>query len=1084
MSFLVPALLLALLSGGLSYPSKLADSFADPPSSARPRVWWHWIDGNVTREGIRSDLEWMHSVGIAGFTQFDAALGGRQVVPEPVHYMDGRWKDCFSYAMHLADSLGMEASVASCPGWSSTGGPWVAPEQAMKKLVWRYVEVSGTRRKTLIEFPDIPDVPGSWQDIPDGQYKGKDACWTTDIAVVAVRLPEAETNVLEGALVSSSGGSFALDLLTDGKYAEAEYLPVSGNGFSWIQYELPEPRTARSLSLCTETRRWRFRANPAEYHWWLDASEDGICWKEVAAIPDSSIPAVTVDFPAVTARFFRIRTRFDGGRKECPVREFRLFSTLRVQHAEDKAGYCSPHDLHEFMTPPSPDAIIHGDVLVLHKGDFSGRLKWKVPSGRWRIYRFGASLTGKINHPAPDSATGLEVDKLDKKAWKDFFDTYIEMYKDASGGYFGNKGLQYILTDSYEAEHENWTAAMPAEFEKRCGYSLFSWLPVIAGEILGSSDESERFLADWRMTLGDLFADNYRALGDIVRSHGLAGRYTEAHESGRTFVGDGMDIKAEADVPMSAFWMPVRSDQRTMPVADIRESASVAHIWGQNVVACESFTADGRGGDIPSAYGFSPADLKYTADFAFSNGMNRVFIHESAHQPSDELIPGFTLGFYGQWFNRHETWAPMARAWIDYLARTSFMLQQGKSVADILVYYGEDNCVTGLYGHKLPDALPEGFAFDFINPRGLLNAVHPENGRIVSISGSSWKVLWLGEGCTRMSVDVLRRLAGFADAGILICGTVPQEPLGLRDDPDEWKRLRDSIWFCNRMNVSREQPGSVLQSCGVDPDFESSAVGLRYVHRHLDDGTEIYWIWNTGGASLSADLDFRSGGRSAWVFNAESGSVTQIPCKSFGSRTRVRMDLLCDDAFFVVLSPEESQDLSFPDVSGAEETIHICGPWTVKFQQGRGAPESIVLDNLSSLSLSDIPGVRYFSGIATYSTTFTLKGKNVPGSGGLSLNLGDVANVAEVLLNGKLLGTVWRSPFVIRGDVLSGALKPGENHLEVRVANLWPNRLIGDMQPGAGKVCTMVGYPFYKASDPLRPSGLIGPVTLTFPGTE
>lgn len=1082
-------LLLALLCGELELPAqawapavaKLKETFADPPSAARPRVWWHWIDGNVSMEGIRSDLEWMHSVGIAGFTQFDAALGGGPVLPEPVHYMEGRWKDCFSYAMRLADSLGMEVSVASCPGWSSTGGPWVSPAQAMKKLVWRSVEVSGTGRRMRIDFPDIPSVAGSWQDIANGPYKGNGAHWNTDIAVVAVRMPEAETDILEGARVRSSGGSFTLDLLSDGKYATAEYLPASDSGDPWIMYELPEPRTVRSLHLCTETRRWRFRANPANYHWWLEASEDGKEWSEVAAVPDCSIPAVTIDFPAVTARYFRIRTRLGGGKKNCPVREFRLFSTFRIQHAEDKAGYCSPHDLHEFMTPYSADAIPAGNVVVLHRGDFSGRLRWRVPPGRWRIYRFGASLTGKINHPAPDSATGLEVDKLDKSAWKVFFDVYLGMYRDAADGFFGDKGLRYLLTDSYEAEHENWTATMPDEFEKRRGYPLFGWLPVLAGEIVAGSDESERFLADWRMTLGDLFAENYRALGEIVRAHGLAGRYTESHESGRTFVGDGMDLKAEADVPMSAFWIPYRNDQRTMPVADIRESASVAHIWGQNIVACESFTVDGRGDGRPVAYGFSPGRIKHVADFAFSNGMNRVFIHESAHQPSDSLIPGFALGVYGQWFNRHETWAPMARSWIDYLSRTSHMLQQGRAVADILVYYGEDNCITGLYGHRLPDELPQGYEFDFINPRGLYSAVYPGDGRIHSISGNSWQVLWLGEGCKRMSVTVLRRLAEFADAGVLICGTMPEGPLGLGDDPSEWRKLRDSIWKSGRKNVSDDLPGSLLQSHGIMPDFVSSDGEIEYVHRHLDDGTEIYWVWNKEEKALSANLDFRSGGRSAWVFDAVSGSINQIALSRSDSRSKVRMQFLPHEALFVVLSPEDAGPPPQEKPCAEQVTLPLCGPWKLAFQKDRGAPESITLDSLYSLSRSDIAGVRYFSGIASYSTAFVLAGNKVPGPDGLRLNLGKVESVAEVLLNGEPLGTVWCAPFAICGEQLCKALRPGANELEVRVAVLWPNRLIGDLRGDGGKVCTMAGFPFYKASDPLLPSGLIGPVSLTFP---
>ena len=186
-------------------------------------------------------------------------------------------------------------------------------------------------------------------------------------------------------------------------------------------------------------------------------------------------------------------------------------------------------------------------------------------------------------------------------------------------------------------------------------------MPVIAGEVIGSPEQSDAFLWDYRATIGELISSNYDLLSRIaIDEYGMKGRYTESHEGGRAYVGDGMDLKRTAEVPMSAMWvtaswlptLPSGEPDRSMYNADDRESASVAHIYGQNVAAAESMTAPGQGG---LAYSYCPENLKFIADIELSNGINRFVIHESAHQPSDEHVPGLSLGGIGQWFNRHDT---------------------------------------------------------------------------------------------------------------------------------------------------------------------------------------------------------------------------------------------------------------------------------------------------------------------------------------------------------------------------------------------------------------------------------------------
>jgi hypothetical protein len=643
-------------------------------------------------------------------------------------------------------------------------------------------------------------------------------------------------------------------------------------------------------------------------------------WRDVCRIPSGGVVQQTVTIPETTARFFRLQVAepladmtyaaygyIIPAPESTMIHEFVLHNVVRVNHAEEKAGFAAPHDLADYPTPDTDSPVLETvDLTGMTAAD--GTLTWKVPAGRWRIYRFGASLTGKQNHPAPPEATGLEVDKLDEAAWMDYFRKYMDMYKEAAGGMVGQHGIQYILTDSYEAEQMTWTPALPEVFREKCGYDPIPWLPVLTGEIVGSSERSEAFLFDWRRTIGEMFAANYDRINLIVKEYGMKGRYTESHENGRVYVGDGMDIKMSATVPMSAIWMPDGGGGSTIPMAmsDIKESSSVAHVYGQNIAAAESFTASGMSGN---AYAYYPGNMKYTADLAMSQGLNRFVIHESAHQPSDAHKPGLGLMIFGQWFNRHETWAEYARYWTDYLARSCYMLQQGRYVADILWYYGEDTNIAGIYGHELPD-VPEGYSYDFINPYGLLNVLSVKDGRLVTDSGMKYRVLVLGEHCRTMSVEVLRKIDALVRAGAVVCGRIPEQAAGLSDDRAEFDRLVADIWRAGRPNVHTGQLKGVLSAHGVEPDFSYTApVELRFVHR--DAGSrQIYWISNLSDERVEARIALRDGRGVRTVYNAETGETLQDALDG---------DLLTFEkgqALFVVCDPEGCAEAARPAQPG------------------------------------------------------------------------------------------------------------------------------------------------------------------------
>jgi hypothetical protein len=1069
----------ALIAGLLGACAALAQApgdallrgFLDPPDSAKPRVWWHWMNGNITKEGIKADLEWMKRTGIAGFQNFDAALNTPQVVDKRLVYMTPEWKDAFRYAASLADELGLEMAIAGSPGWSESGGPWVPPAQAMKKVVWSETRVEGGRPFHGM-LPKPPSATGPFQNIPRGAAGAQE--YYADTVVLAYREPSVEKPLSElQPKVTASGGAFSLTALTDGDLATATPLPAAPAGEkAWIQYEFAQPQSIQAATVVTRGGA-RGAAGPE-----LETSADGQQFKSIAVIPTGGAAQHTIAFPPETARYFRLTFKAATAPATYQVSEFALFTGPRVNRFEEKAAFATAPELYTLATPPvaAANATPKGSVVDLTaKMNANGVLDWTPPEGRWVVLRMGFSLTGARNSPASPEATGLEVDKLNQRYVRSYLDTYLGMYKDTVGPLMGKRGLQYVVTDSWEAGVQNWTDEFIAEFTKRRGYDPRPFMPTLTGRVVESAEASDGFLWDYRKTIGELTTEyHYEQIGASLHERGM-GRYTESHESGRAFIGDGMEVKRAADIPMSAMWTqrPGVNNEQFGYNADIRESASVAHIYGQNLVAAESMTAGG------SAFAWSPETLKPTADKEMAMGLNRFVIHTSVHQPVNDKIPGLSLGQYGQWFTRHETWGGMAKPWTTYLARSSYMLQQGKFVADLLYFYGEDSNVTALFGSKAPE-VPEGYNFDFVNADALTHKLAVEGGRITTPSGMSYRLLALDPRCQRMSLAALRKIRELVNGGASVVGAKPVASPSLGDDQAEFRKIADELWGAGPVGKGKVYGGqtiaAALSAMNVAPDFEYAKPqpdsSLLFVHRKVSDG-EIYWVDNRSPRAETVDATFRVQGKAAEFWNAETGNAVAASYKTVQGRTTVPLKLRPYEAVFVVFrKPASGASRTVPTpVETVAATME--GPWEVSFQPERGAPAKATFDKLASWSESADAGVKYFSGIGTYARTVDAPAAWFKPGEKLWLELGDVKNLAEVTVNGKALGVAWLPPF--RVDV-TGALKPGANTVEIKVANLWVNRLVGDAQPNTAKKYTYTTQPFYRADSPLLPSGLLGPV--------
>jgi hypothetical protein len=1103
----------AQTTGGLPASAGLEQGFLNPPNSARPRVWWHWMNGNISKEGIRQDIDWMSRVGIGGLQNFDAALETPQVVDKRLVYMTPEWKDAFRYAAGLAQEKGLELTVAASPGWSETGGPWVKPADGMKKLVWSETVVAGGRALTA-PLAAPPNVTGPFQDIGFARnFAAADLGrappqFFQDVAVLAYRVPDEAKPLLSPKLSANGTPLTQGDQAADGKYQTGVEVPL-GASTSYLTADFGSAQTVRSVSLAIAGGAGIFVRTSLRPV--LEAEDGQGGWRKVADLPLDGGVQTTVSFAPVTAKTFRVALApippapdagsflgsvpgavilplFDAKPKAtATVSELRFYGEPRVDRAEVKAGFGLVEDYYALgeHAPPEASGVAPGAVLDLtSKMSADGRLDWRAPPGRWKILRLGYSLVGTTNHPAPVEATGLEVDKYDGVAVKNYLETYLAMVRGAAGpDLFGQQGVRAVLTDSIEVGASNWTGDLIAKFQSLRGYDPRPWLPALTGEVIGSRAQSDAFLYDFRRTLADLIASqHYGQVAATAHENGLK-VYGEALESGRPSLGDDMAMRRHADIPMAALWTyALDKTPRWELVGDMKGAASVAHIYGQNLAAAESLTA------AFSPWAFAPSDLQPIIDLEFASGINRPVIHTSVHQPT-EKAPGLSLGPFGQYFNRHDTWAEMAKPWVDYLSRSAYLLQQGRNYADVAYFYGEDSPVTVLYRSGPPADLPKRYAFDFVNPDVVLDQLSVQGHDLVAKSGASYRVLYLGGSSPRMTLPVLKRLGELARGGATIVGKAPTSSPSLKDDPAAFAALVHELWSGAPTTqvgqgrvIATQDVEQALQDLGVEPDFDGGQDAkdhqTLFVHRRLADG-DVYFLTNRENRILNLQARFAVTGRAPEIWRADTGRGQPVSYKTDGATTVVPLTLAPRDSFFVVfrrVAPAPAQDIAQTQWAPLAAKI---GPWNVSFEEGRGAPAGATLAALAPLNENADAGVKYFSGVATYRSTLTVP-KALPKGAPVMLDLGRVGDVAEVRVNGQSLGYAWRAPYQI--DV-GAALRPGANQLEVRVANLWVNRLVGDAQPGT-KPVAFTTLPTYKADAPLRPSGLIGPVQLLAPTTR
>ena len=757
----------------------------------------------------------------------------------------------------------------------------------------------------------------------------------------------------------------------------------------------------------------------------------------------------------------------------------------------------TPNPLVPEVAPIAPEQVLNLSKAVDSVGVFAGTL----PAGRWTILRFGFTTTGSQNHPAVSEGHGLECDKFDVAAAEFQFEQALGRIIREAGPLAG-KSFKGILFDSFEGGFQNWSDAFPQQFQRMKGYDLLPFVPLLTGRVVGSVEESEAVLRDFRSVVNELIATNYfGTMQRLAHRHGLK-VYAEAQ-------GGPLNpylCNQFVDVPMNEFWMPDATPRFHL----MKQVASIVNVSGRSITAAESFTAkpeDGR-------WLATPATLKAPGDCAFTAGINRFIFHTYVHQPYSDIAPGFTLGRYGTHFGRLNTWWPFAGAWLDYVARCQFLLQQGRTVADVCLFANED---VGFFLSTKAAEAPRGFDLDVCYPRDLARMTW-SNGLFRLPQGSAYRALVLPEKWVA-DLATLRKLESFITAGATLIGPAPSTPtcwVELRKNKSEWDGLVKKLWGAagEGRAKSRDALPKALDDLGVAPDCEITAepagATVRFIHRATAEA-DIYFLSNQSGEPVKVTARFRSGNRIPEFWDPVTGSIADAAGFQLkAGRATVPISLDASGSIFVVfrrIAPanltagERVRPAKYSDSLG---TISIAGPWQVRFQPGRLAPAEIRMETLASWTQHTNPGVRFFSGIATYRSTFTVSATAREAGVRCALNLGKVCDVAEVTVNGHRAGVVWTPPFEL--DVTKW-VRRGDNTLEIAVANRWVNRLIGDeslppdakydatgskftanrlaeLPPWLGNPeatrqrlrVTFATWKNYQGDEPLMESGLLGPV--------
>jgi hypothetical protein len=1078
-----PRYLLFLLFSAIIYTANaqqvtdLRKAFANPPASAKPWVFWYWMQASVSKEGITADLKAMSEAGIGGaYLMPIKGPANPPLMDSSIVQLTPAWWNLVKFAFAEAKRFNIKLGLHASDGFALAGGPWITPENSMQKVVWSQRNIHGGKL-----FNDTLAQP----ETLEGYYK--------DIAILAYPSlvgADISTQTIKPVISSSKQDSTVL-LLTDANNRRT----FGCDEQCWIEYEFERPFTCRTIVI-------RSRNNYQSNRLIIQVSDDKKNYTTVTRLEpprhgwqdwDSDY---THSIPATTARYFRFvfdKTGTEPGAEDLDAAKWKptfrvtgieLLSEPRIHQYEGKNGEVwRISKATDANTIPDSICVAPDKIIYLTSNvDKNGRLNWDAPPGNWTILRIGHTSTGHKNETG-GGGKGLECDKFNPAAITLQYNNWFGEAVKQIGPELAKEVLTNFHVDSWECGSQNWSLVFKDEFKKRRGYDLTLSLPMMAGVPVQSAEASENFLLDIRKTISELVHNKfYVTLKDLSHKQGYV---FSAESVAPTMLSDGLLHYKSVDLPMGEFWL--RSPTHDKP-NDMLDAISGAHIYGKQIVQAEGFT------QLRMAWDEHPAMLKTLGDRNFALGINRLFFHVFVHNPWMDRKPGMTLDAIGLYFQRDQTWWKQAKGWIGYVTRCQALLQLGKPVTDIAVFTGTDlpsrsvlpdrlvPLLPGIFGkevvereekrllnegqpqrtlpagvnHSANMADPEnwidplkGYAYDSFNSDALFNLMNVRNGNIELTTGASYKLLIFPR-ATKMS------------------------PNGSWMPPDVLK-ITDRLFLSGARMLTRPYHDSSFARLGIEPDFlayEKSgkrANGIAWTHRQGKD-FDMYFISNQIDSAQQLQLSLRVSGKVPEIWDPLTGATyIADKWKTEKGRTVFPVRLHANGSAFIVLQKNTSGNKA----RVIQPVQTISQPWSVKFDTAFGGPEkSLLFLSLSGWSKNADSAIRFYSGTAVYTNKVQWKGsaKNV------WLNVGKVHNIAEVFVNGISCGVAWTAPYRVN---ISKALKRGDNLISIHVSNTWANRIIGDLQLPPEKRLTRSIAPLrVLEGKPLLPAGLLGPVTL------
>ena len=1054
-----------------SNPTLLSKGFILPLDSIKPFVYWYWVSDNISKDGITKDLEAMAKVGIG--EAFIGNIGLESVPYGKVKVLSDEWWQLTRFAIKEGQRLGVNIGMFNSPGWSQSGGPWVKPTEAMRYMVTSETIIDGGKK-----------INSSWpsQNVTVQQ-----------LAVIAFPAPqEAEQTIADEKptiqifpACKNADFLFDKDLSTAVNFTEN----VKEQGLT-IEINLKGNFTARSLVLFPDTI-------PCSAQVELQAFNNGTYLSIKKFLMDRSNPMITVGpmlygpvsvaLPATVSNKFRLlftnistpqNQQQTGG-----IKEIVLSNTPKLEsYIEKQMGkMLQTPDLvwSQYLWPSQTPSDFNNNnvkadevINVSKYVDATGVLNWQAPAGKWVIRWIGLQPTGAKNTPASPEATGFEVDKMNRDYLKKHFDAYIgKILKDMLPE--ERKSLKHVVLDSYEVGPQNWTEGLAEDFKNVYGYDPIKWLPVLSGTIVNSANESDRFLWDLRRLVADRIAVDYvGGLKDLSEKQGL--RVWLENYGHWGFPSEFLKYGGQTNDIAGEFWV-----EGTLGNVECRAASSAAHIYGNNRVFAESYTAGGM------PYQRYPGYLKKRGDWSFTEGINHVLLHLYIHQPYEDKNPGMNAWF-GTEFNRKNTWFNQAKTWIDYQRRCMYMLQQGKPVNDVCYFIGED--APKLAGARNPE-IPVGYSYDYINADVIMNRLSVADGKLMLPDGMSYSLMVLPP-LETITPELLKKIKTLIQAGAVVLGPKPTRSPSLKNFPfadKEVAMMANELW--GTANSATTLPRSIgkgwlLQSMSLEEALRQLKIvkdiglpeGSPLLFTHRKTATDdIYFITNQSDEKLDVNVGFRIKDRQPKLWNAINGSIRKLPeYEAKENGTNVPLHFEPAESFFIVFSNEETNKNEGKNFPLMKIVMEIKNPWTVKFEASkRGPVKNISFDILQDWALHTNDSIKYYSGTAWYKNSFNgLKaGKNKR----LLLDLGAVKNMATIKINGQLAGGLFTAPWQID---ITDFVNEQNNLIEVEVVNLWVNRMIGDSKLPVDKRPTWLANNYFNATDPLQPSGLLGPVTI------